>query len=159
MLNTRASIDKAFAGAGLVGVQLLLDDYQALQLGTGPYPSLAVRILDAGAPVDQHLGQRTPRSPAGAERYTLVIEGEVRTNSPTWNEAIGYADQLRAVFDKTTFARQTWLLDPKTANPTPTTAGFIRFNRATLTTLQDESQPDYKSAFLTWEAQVEVPIA
>jgi hypothetical protein len=66
---------------------------------------------------------------------------------------------LRDGLDEQTVARRTWLLDPDTVNPNPASAGSIRFGVSQLTTLAAEEKPDYKSAFLTWECQVEVPLS
>lgn len=157
MLNTRASIHKT-VDALVLGLSLLLEDYGSIQPGAGPYPSLAVRILSDDRQRPAHFGRLTPRTPAGAHRETLVVECEVRTQSSTWNQALHYAGLLRAGMDERSIVRRTWLLDADTPNPNPAAAGSIRFGESQLTMVTAEGQPDCKSAFLTWECQVEVPI-
>lgn len=158
MLNTRASINKAVEALNL-SPSLLFDDYQSLRPGTGPYPAIAVRVLDDQRQRPIHFSRRTPRSPIGAHRETLVVECEVRTRSRTWNEAVYYAGLIRDALDEKTIARRSWLLDLDSINLAPASAGFIMFGPSALTTLEAEDQPEYKSAFLTWEVQVEVPIS
>ncbi|MFO7172054.1 MAG: hypothetical protein DIU70_003665 [Bacillota bacterium] len=160
-LNTRASLNKAFEEAvqtlGL-GLTVQYDQYAPLQPGAGPYPSLVVRILDDQAQPVTHFGRRTPRSPTGAKRYRLMVEAEVRTQSPTFNQAAHIASLLRSYFDGRQIPRRTWLLNATTPNPSPADAGFIRFTEESrLDLLQDEQQQNYKSAFLTWEVEVEIP--
>jgi hypothetical protein len=158
VLNTRASINKAVQALNL-GIPVVFDDYQPTRPGAGEYPSVCVRVLSDNRQPTRHLGRLTPQTPAGAHQETAVVECEVRTQSQTFNQAAYYAGILRDGLDEQTVARRTWLLDPDTVNPNPAEAGSIRFGVSQLTTLAAEGKPDYKSAFLTWECQVEVPVS
>lgn len=157
MLNTRASLAKVFAGLGL-GLLLDVEDYQTMPPGGPRYPSLAVRVLTSNRQQTAHLGQRTPFCPAGGHREVMMVECEVRTQSATWNEAMQFAGTIRNALDETAQSRRTWLLDATTPNPNPADAGFVRFGVSNLTCVQDDQQSQFKSAFLTWECQTEVPI-
>lgn len=158
MLNTRASINKAFEGINL-GLPISFEDYQTVPPGAGEYPSVAVRIMGDDRQTPRHIGRQTPGSPKGAHRETLTVECEVRTESQTWNQAVHYAGLIRAALDERRITRSTWLIDAETVNPNPAAAGFVRFGPSQLTPLSAEDQPVFKSAFLTWECSVEVPIA
>lgn len=157
MLNTRASINKIVEGLAL-GLPLDFED-RDMPPGAGEYPSLAVRILGDDRRKAKYFGRRTPLSPLGAHQETLVLECEVRTKSTTWNQAMAYVVTIRASIDEKRFARRTWLLTAGTANPAPADAGWIQFGESRLNPLIAEGQPEYRSAFLTWECLVEVPVS
>jgi hypothetical protein len=157
MLNAWASINKEFAAQknnfGVVAIY-----FEQMPPGSGEYPSLAVNVLRQGLQPADHFGRKTPEISEGAYRFLMVLECEVRTKQDTWNQANAIAEKVRAYFDERRIPRKTWLKPDGTPNPSPQDSGIIIFGRARADTVQNDTDRQYKSIFLTWEVTWEKPV-
>lgn len=158
MINTRASINKAVEALNL-GIPVEFEDNQAIEPGAGAYPSVFIRVLSDERQRPAHFGRLAPgATTGGVHREALVLEAEVRSRSTTWNEADYYAGLLRDGLSERTLTRKIWLLDADSINPAPVTAGLIRMGVARVDHVEDDQQPQFRSAVVTWaDIEVEVP--